>query len=80
MFQRALAGATPKTGRIMAAASRPQMSSVSRAALPAVAQVDSRRHYHEKDKSHYTLDEFSFAAVAEKATSTIAAPKPSRRL
>ena len=54
----------------MSAATRPQISGVRRAAVPAIGQVDSRRHYHEKDKSPLTLNELSRTPVVEQATST----------
>jgi len=71
MFQRALARGAPRAGSIMSAATRPQISGVRRAAVPAVAQVDSRRHYHEKDKSPLALNELSQAVVMKQATATV---------
>jgi Fe-S cluster assembly scaffold IscU len=50
MFQRALATAPARAGRILSTAVRPQIASQSRIA-PVAAQAVARRSYHEKDKS-----------------------------
>lgn len=52
MFQRALASAPARAGRIVASAVRPQIITQARVA-PVAVQANGRRNYHEKVLDHY---------------------------
>ncbi|KAK8206813.1 iron-binding protein [Zalaria obscura] len=54
MFRRVLATAPTQASRALATAVRPTSTPFIRAAAPAVAQVSSRRSYHEKVLDHYS--------------------------
>ena len=51
MLRRLVAVAPARVGRALSTGARPNVTSPVRAVTPATAGVNSRRSYHEKDKS-----------------------------